>query len=373
MPAGKRILILSSWYPSPGQPHLGNFVQRQAELLAEDHEVFVIQTLPDSNAKEHKLVCSVKNGVREMRVHHPIGKNFYSRRSIEKHALDIALAKLNQIDLLWTQIILPKGWQFYYVSRQFNCKWVHFESGSYFRSSYRKWKWTERAILKTCMQKISAVYSVSEIHKVDLSRFIGSKSIEVIPNHIDCNLFSQIEKTSNETTQFLHISTLDANTKDPQGIFEACKILHDAGESFTLSVVCDEDFSEWERIVNDLNINSRVHFIGATAWEDLPKLYQTSDAFILNSTYESFSIVLAEALSTGTPVISTPVGIGANLPPTLGLQSEISNPKSLASQMKKIIHHQVNFDQIQMRKFALQFDKSTVKTQLNKIVNEHTS
>ena len=39
----KHILILSSWYPSEEHPFLGNFVERQAELLGSKYKVTVIK------------------------------------------------------------------------------------------------------------------------------------------------------------------------------------------------------------------------------------------------------------------------------------------------------------------------------------------
>lgn len=372
MPNGKKILVLSSWYPSPNQPHLGNFVQRQAALLAKDNDVYMIQTCPSQDVKDYSMETTITDGVKEIRIFHPIGRNFYSRRAIEKQALDMALAKLSHIDLLWTQIILPKGWQFYYVRRTFNCKWVHFESGSYFRSTYRKWKWTEKAILKTCLRKIDSLYSVSESHRSDLAKFVGNKQINIIPNHIDCTMFGLKEKTRNDVTQFLHISTLDKQTKDPVGIFKACEILSRNNEKFHLSIICDDDHTPWIKLIEELKLQNYVSLIGATPWEELPNWYHKSDAFILNSIYESFSIVIAETLATGTPVITTPVGIGVDISPTMGLESEIGNPESLASNMKAIIYNEVSFDTSSMRSYAMQFDATIVQEKLNNVVHEYT-
>jgi UDP-glucose:(heptosyl)LPS alpha-1,3-glucosyltransferase len=40
---------------------------------------------------------------------------------------------------------------------------------------------------------------------------------------------------------------------------------------------------------------------------DVPLVYQASDAFLLPSAYESFSLVTFEAAASGLPVLTTPV------------------------------------------------------------------
>ena len=63
-----------------------------------------------------------------------------------------------------------------------------------------------------------------------------------------------------------------------------------------------------ERLVRKLGVGSRVRFLGAQPREDVFALFRAADAAILSSSWESFGLVVAEALAVGTPVISTEVG-----------------------------------------------------------------
>lgn len=47
---------------------------------------------------------------------------------------------------------------------------------------------------------------------------------------------------------------------------------------------------------------SNIHLLGAINNEDLPKIYQSHDAFVLPSTSEPWGLVVEEALNNGIPV-----------------------------------------------------------------------
>lgn len=60
---------------------------------------------------------------------------------------------------------------------------------------------------------------------------------------------------------------------------------------------------------NELGLTERVRFEGHVSEHDLRDWYRAADLFVLPTVaYEGFGMVTAEALSTGTPVVATPVG-----------------------------------------------------------------
>jgi glycosyltransferase involved in cell wall biosynthesis len=56
------------------------------------------------------------------------------------------------------------------------------------------------------------------------------------------------------------------------------------------------------------SIGSNARFVGAQPRETVFELFRAADAAVLSSSWESFGLVVAEALSVGTPVIATAVG-----------------------------------------------------------------
>lgn len=64
-----------------------------------------------------------------------------------------------------------------------------------------------------------------------------------------------------------------------------------------------------KRKIQDSALQNVVHFLGHIPEEDLPKMYQASDFFVLPTRkLEGFGLVILEAMASGTPVLGTPIG-----------------------------------------------------------------
>jgi len=367
------ILYLSSWYPNKYQPFVGNFVRRQAAMLAETHNVTVIHTVARAEESGFNLEKNVEGNLTEYHVYHQRGKTLLAKRKMQRAALNIAMAEIGNVDLLLTQILLPKGLQFIDAMKNFDCPWIHIEQGSYFRSEIRKkWSIPKRIIIKWAVRNIDQIYAVSNFLKKDMKSVFPKKDIKIISNHVDPERFTYKPKQKRTHTKFLHVSTLDEATKNPKGILDACKLLKNQGETnFSLLIICDEDSSKWREYANELELSDIITFEGAQEWDALPSFYHDADAFILNSVYETFSIVIAESWSTGTPVISTPVGIAFDLPTNLGYQTEFGKPESLAHSMKQFIENKNSFDGIEIQKAASKYSTSNVNEELRTLIKMH--
>ncbi len=367
------ILMMSSWYPTTHQPFTGNFVQRQAQLIATIHHVTVIHTISHPTESAYRIEKKVSGNLTEILVYHPRAKSLLTKLSHQHKALDMALKDLKKVDLLLSSVMLPKGVQFSRVKNLLGCPWVHIEHGSYFRKAY--WKTlslAQRIIISRSIKRMDAIYVVSEQLKQDVLSHFPRLKIGVLPNHIDTDLFKFEPKNPSEIKKFLHISTLEDTTKNPKGMLDACKLLVDKGIfDFHLTIISDEPYAKWESVVEDYDISNQVAFDGPFDWEELPRWYQQSDAFILNSNYETFSIVIAESWSTGTPVISTPVGIAANIPKELGIQTKVNDPTSLASAMEKIINDTHSFHAPAISAAAQQFSSKQILAQLETIIDTY--
>ena len=76
-----------------------------------------------------------------------------------------------------------------------------------------------------------------------------------------------------------------------------------------LSIVGDGPIrGDLESAAARLGVSDRVSFLGMIPRADLISLIQASEAFVLNTAFESFSFQVVEAMAAGTPVITTNIG-----------------------------------------------------------------
>lgn len=367
------VVVASSWYPNKHQPYVGNFVKRQAELIATKHQVTVIHTVSHPDQEEFLLEKKVTGNLTELIVYHPRGNSSWKKYSLQRKALKHAVNEVLDADLFISHVVLPKGLQFTQLKKELDCSWVHIEHGSYFRKDY--WKslsFLQKVIIKRTVKKIDHFYAVSETLKREILTHFPQTEIGILPNHIDTDLFKFAPKSPEKIKRFLHISTLEEATKNPKGIIDACKILTDKEIfDFHVAIISDESTQKWQDYVTEKDLDNHVSFDGPFEWKDLPQWYQQSDAFILNSNYETFSIVLAESWATGTPVLTTPVGIASKLPKDLGIQTKANSPESLAAAMEQIILEERTFDSDKIRATGMKYSSAKVLEQLESIISKH--
>lgn len=113
----------------------------------------------------------------------------------------------------------------------------------------------------------------------------------------------------------LYVGRLDSH-KGIDTLLPAVERLSEDVPSHRCVVVGEtERWHEWPtkvaRIVDENE--ARFVFTGTLTGSDLAAVYEASDVFIFPSAYETYGLVTVEALSYGTPVVSTSVGIAPEL------------------------------------------------------------
>lgn len=365
------ILVLSSWYPSKNMPHVGNFIKRQAQLFSSKFQITVLHTKSEGDTSDITIVEKTEENFREIIIYHPKGKNLVQKFLLQKKAFKIGLQMIQNVDLIQAHIMLPKGLQFITAKKYFKCPLIVSEQGSYFRPEARKKRtFIDKFILSKLKKHINQLTTASDFSKRDLLSDFTDFTIELLPNHIDINLFAPKQKEKTKRKEFLHISTLDELLKNPKGIIDACLQLKQKGIiDFHLTIICDENSEKWKKYVIDQHLSDFITFEGAKKWGKLADYYQQSDAFILFSNYETFSIVLAESWACGIPTITTPVGIGYDLSNELGIQVEPKSVESLARAMTSIIYEEKSFDSSAIRRHAIPFSEEKIISTFEKIIS----
>jgi glycosyltransferase involved in cell wall biosynthesis len=129
---------------------------------------------------------------------------------------------------------------------------------------------------------------------------IDGAKIKVIPNGIDLADFKNLEKAATNHKTILYVGRLEGY-KGVQYVIQALPFL---SRDIRLEVVGDGPYKgSLIRLAKTLGVETRVAFYRDLPRDDLLNRYVNADLFVMLSKYESFGIVVAEALAAKTPCI----------------------------------------------------------------------
>lgn len=92
---------------------------------------------------------------------------------------------------------------------------------------------------------------------------------------------------------------------------------------------------ESEKLVHDLGLSPRVHFLGIRL--DVPKLLKTVDIVILSTHYEGLSLASIEGLASGNPFVASDVPGLSEIVNGAGILFPSQNENALAYEIKRLI------------------------------------
>ena len=124
---------------------------------------------------------------------------------------------------------------------------------------------------------------------------------------------------------------------------------------------------ELKKKVNEKGLSEYVSFAGAVPNRKLADLYNKADCFVLPSRFETFGVVYAEALCTGTPIISTKNGgIDDIYEDGCGCLVGVDNEDELEDAMKRIMSDTFDHRAI-AEKYQSKFGESNFVQQIERV------
>lgn len=142
----------------------------------------------------------------------------------------------------------------------------------------------------------------------------------------------------------------------------------------------NEEFIRIKEFIKRKNLMEKVIFLGSKKQSQLSKYYSAADALVVPSLYESFGLVMIEALACGTPVIVSRVGEMGSLVQQgkTGYSFYPNDPSSLSQALEYLFSHRDNLwkkDKIRQNTITkFSWEKTAEKTYsfLKKIKRERT-
>lgn len=171
--------------------------------------------------------------------------------------------------------------------------------------------WTKKlpALLlfqKSAIKNADCIHATAESEKLNILKLGYNNRVEVIANGIDVDSI-QIKESWERKKNILFLSRIHVK-KGIEFLLEAVSLLKSQLEGYTVTIAGEgeeEYLSSLKSKAKELGIEKMVDFCGGVYGEKKWELYRNADVFVLPTYSENFGIVIAEALASGTPVITT--------------------------------------------------------------------
>lgn len=173
------------------------------------------------------------------------------------------------------------------------------------------------------------------------------KDIELIQNGVDVERYanaqalSKTEFFSKEDFILIQVSSF-REAKDQPTLIKSLNFLPN---NIKLLLVGDGHLKiNCEKLVNDLNLQNRVKFLGLR--NDVPSLLHMADISILSSYYEGFGLAIVEGMASNKPVITSDVPGLREIVKDYGLLFQQGNSKELADIVLRLYNDKEYYDEV---------------------------
>jgi len=283
------------------------FVKRHAEAVAKFAQVTVLH-VSSSSVVADDLEIEKTDELTTIRAHwpkttHPLFKlkRMFSAAKKAKEWMD---AELPAVDLVHCHMLARTAWiaqQLFSASPYMVTEhWTGYVNGK-----FEKLNPIRKISYRRLAKRAAAFTVVSHQLKNALIGHGFRKDIEIIPNVVEV---PNLERGKNEITQIVTVADFHERNKNISGILHAIAKLKEEF-NFHWTIVGDgDDREEIQKLAEDLNLTDRVDFPGRIPQEEVHKTLADCDLLVVNSRFETFSMVTVEALMLGLPIIATRCG-----------------------------------------------------------------
>ena len=219
------------------------------------------------------------------------------------------------------------------------------------------------------INKSDTITSVSESLKKDtLQIFNIKKEIKVITNFIDNTEFDDFNECSrrqfatDDEKILIHVS----NLRPVKRIEDVLEIFKDVEKHVKSKLIIIGEGPDMEKVNGFLeenpNLINKIRLLGKV--NDLYRILQLSDVFLLPSEQESFGLAALEAMAAHTPVISSNAGgiPEVNIQGETGYLAEIGNVKAMSNYAIKLLSNDELLQEMKnnAKKQAIKFDLKNI-------------
>lgn len=347
------VLLMPSWYPATNNDINGSFFREQAiALVNEGARVGVISPIMKSLRSpmrifSSKFAVSYENdqGVHTYRQHvinvfprMPVLRGWLWRR-FGLSLYERYIEEQGRPDIIHVHSMLDAGDLAKKIKKRYSVPYVVTEHSTAF--AQRKFSSKQIKNFRDISAEASLRFAVSSPFCSLLSEQLGATAGDwfVLPNIVK-NTFFLIDKLSVAASKefvFLNVCFL-TKKKRIDLLLQAFSNKFKGACNVKLKI--GGDGPERRRLVDladSLGISGQVEFLGILSREKVIEAMSRADVFVLSSEYETFGVVVTEALALGKPVIATRCGGPEDIVGEEdGILVPVNDVESLSCAMEKI-------------------------------------
>ena len=356
------VLIIPSWYANTYNPLSGVFFKEQAEALAKYGNkigVIAIQEISIKDIfKQKKLDFSNKhfteNGVYTYSLQYPAIPKLNGVRRKIKITLFVKLfedyIKQHGLpDIIHLHSFMA-GELAIYIKEKYNIPYIVTEHNTGFARNLVSEKDLVRA--KKGFENSAYNIAVSKQFR-DLLQNKFTLNFNYVANIVNIDFFNIKKSNKKDTYSFINIAFLDKK-KNQDMLIRAFANAFTNKPKIKLTIVGDgPEYSNLNNLIKELDMENQISLYGRANREEVKIILQKSDAFVLSSKYETFGVVIIEAMACGLPVVATKCGGPESIinSEKVGLLSEIDENK-LSEKLLEMYNNRLIFDSNYIRKYV---------------------
>lgn len=299
-----RVLVITPWFPSMALPESGIFNLRDAELIAESHEVRVLHLIHPRLIRENEPAKSqLSANLSVTRVPFQVTKPGTWPGALK--AIRVALSGADLLHSMAFPALLPLA------LTRVRIPWIHTEHWGELLNpaDSHPLKRFGMRVLKQTLRGPDQVVAVSQSLAKAIAPFCR-RTPTAISNEVMTPRNSEVSRppAANEDIRLIAVGGV-AEHKGPLQAVETLKVLRDRGVLATLKWIGDGDLrATAEQEAQTLGVAQWTNFAGRLEPETIVEQLLNSHVFLLPTKSETFGVAIAEALVCGLPVVVTGTG-----------------------------------------------------------------
>jgi L-malate glycosyltransferase len=341
------ILILPKWYPHPNDPQNGSFIKDFALEMSKVNFMSVIFPVPGPE-NESPQVFQQENFLEILvpykQLQIPFGParkllNFLNYMNALKRGYELLLKQKSRPQLIHVHVLIRPALFASRLSKRRNIPWVLTEhSSDFLNEDFVANNVVKKFFVKgLCNKEAHAISAVSARLAEGLKSMGVSHQIDVIPNIL---VFPKqtVQLEPGNVLRIAAAADLVDHIKNISAVIHALAEKKGDLGAFEFHLIGDgPDRQRLETLVEKLDLKSHVIFHGRQPHQYVLDFLPTISFLITNSFTETFSLITAEAVACGKPVIVTRCGGPEEwFKPEYGLMIESGNQKGLEEAIVKM-------------------------------------